>query len=278
MRFLKIHLSFAIILLLDSERLNFIVITQASTGSLLLVDDEPLVGTLHKLILERSGFTVNFVLNGESALERIRQQEFPLVLMDIDLGEGMNGIETAREIIRQKDIPLLFLSSHTEDYIIAETEAISSYGYVVKGTGDTVLIASVKMALRLHNAKMVIQEKELQFRNLFKCNPQPMWIYDMETLQFLEVNQMAVKLYGYEQDEFLTMNLFDIRPDIEHERLRSNIQNSDPNDVNISGLWLHKTKCGDILEVHVISQSILWMDKKARFVTVITNFNKTYVN
>jgi PAS domain S-box-containing protein len=248
------------------------VISQAGPICLLLVDDEPLVGTLHKLILERNGFKVDYVLNGESALERIQQQEYQLVLMDIDLGDGMNGIETAREIIIQKDIPLLFLSSHTEECIIQETETISSYGYVVKGTGDTVLMASVKMALRLHQARILIQEKEIQFRNLFTCNPQPMWIYDMDTFQFLEVNQMAVKFYGYQQDEFLAMNLFDIRPETEHSRLRENLITSNPTEANISGVWLHKTKTGEIFQVNIISQAINWSGKEARFVTVIPNF------
>ena len=53
---------------------------------------------------------------------------------------------------------------------------------------------------------------ENSYRSLFELNPQPMWIYDLETLQFLDVNHAAVDHYGYSRDEFLGMTLKDIRP------------------------------------------------------------------
>lgn len=82
--------------------------------------------------------------------------------MDIDLGPGMDGTEAAKEIQKIRDIPIVFLSSHIEKAIVDRTEAITSYGYVVKNTGITVLAASIKMAFRLHEAHLSIREKSME--------------------------------------------------------------------------------------------------------------------
>jgi PAS domain S-box-containing protein len=58
----------------------------------------------------------------------------------------------------------------------------------------------------------MLAESENQYRLLFLNNPQPMWIYDLETLAFLEVNEAAISHYGYTREEFLQMTLKDIRP------------------------------------------------------------------
>lgn len=72
--------------------------------------------------------------------------------MDIGLGPGLDGTEVAEIIFKNRDIPIVFLSSHTEPEIVAKTEKITSYGYVVKGSGNTVLDASIKMAFKLFDA------------------------------------------------------------------------------------------------------------------------------
>ena len=61
--------------------------------------------------------------------------------MDVDLGAGMDGSQTAREILKRYDIPIVFLSSHIEKDIVEKTEKITSYRYVVKNTGLKVLDA-----------------------------------------------------------------------------------------------------------------------------------------
>jgi len=122
--------------------------------NLLLVEDEPVVAMAEKKKLEQLGYLVHHAATGEKALEIITGSVFPidLILMDITLS-GMNGIETSAQIIRQNDIPVIFLSSETELEEIKKTEKISSYGYVAKGTGITVLDASIKIALKLFNEK-----------------------------------------------------------------------------------------------------------------------------
>ena len=90
-----------------------------------------------------------------------------LVLMDINLGEGMDGTEAAQRILAMRDIPLVFLSSHTEPEVVARTEGITNYGYIVKNSGPTVLFMSIKMAFKLHEARQELEASELHYREIF---------------------------------------------------------------------------------------------------------------
>ena len=137
----------------------------AEGKSILLVEDEAIVALAEKKVLEAEGYRVQIVSSGETAVEYIQEETVPvdLVLMDIDLGPGMDGTEAAQRILGIRTVPILFLTSHTEREFVAKAEGISSYGYVVKHTGDLVLIASVKMAFRLAEANHRIA-KELEER------------------------------------------------------------------------------------------------------------------
>lgn len=130
--------------------------------TLLLVEDEFLIAAKEKLDLEREGFLVLTAGNGNKAIEIMSREgsRIDLVLMDIDLGSGMDGTEAAREILASHAVPVIFLSSHTEREIVEKTERITSYGYVVKNSGITVLVASIKMAFRLFEAHRKLSDAQ----------------------------------------------------------------------------------------------------------------------
>ena len=133
---------------------------------LLLVEDEVLLATTEKIQLEKYGYQVFHVTNGESAVSFVERGKDPvdIILMDINLGMGMDGTEAAKTILAKQDIPILFLSSYTEPEIVQKTEEISSYGYVVKSSSITVLDASIKMAFKLFDAKQQRKLVELALR------------------------------------------------------------------------------------------------------------------
>ncbi len=126
--------------------------------TILLVEDEVLIAVIHKKILSKYGFDVVTAGTGEKAVE-IARSDAPvdLILMDINLGDGIDGTEAAEIILKIRNIPLVFLSSHTEPEVVDKTEGITSYGYIVKNSGETVLIAAIKMAFRLFETKLKVQ-------------------------------------------------------------------------------------------------------------------------
>ena len=128
--------------------------TSNKQSTILLVEDQAILALSQKKILERRGYDVIVAVSGEKAIEAARErQEIDLILMDIDLGSGIDGTEAAKEILTFRDLPVVFLSSHTDQEIVERTEKITSYGYIVKNSGETVLIASVKMAFRLFESR-----------------------------------------------------------------------------------------------------------------------------
>ncbi len=130
--------------------------------TILLVEDDSLLAAAEIYWLKKAGYKVMYVSNGEDAAKTVGEvgDGIDLILMDINLGGGIDGTEAARIILKSHEIPLLFLSSHTEKDIVAKTEMITSYGYVVKDSKDVVLLASIKMAFKLFNANQELRNKE----------------------------------------------------------------------------------------------------------------------
>lgn len=95
------------------------------------------------------------------------------------------------------------------------------------------------------------------FQDLFFHNPLPMWLFDKETLRFLEVNEAAVQHYGYSRDEFLSMTLADIRPPEDVARLHAHRSNMAQQDARSrfrrSPGWRHLRKDGTLMWVDVYS-------------------------
>ncbi|WKZ37327.1 MAG: PAS domain S-box protein [Anaerolineales bacterium] len=93
------------------------------------------------------------------------------------------------------------------------------------------------------------------FEMLFKNHPIPMWVYDLETLAFLDVNDAAVKKYGYTHRQFLKMTLKDIRPAEDVPHLMEDIGKK-RQPFQSSGPWRHQLKNGKIIDVEITSHTL----------------------
>ncbi len=131
--------------------------------TILLVEDEALIALAKQMELNNYGYNVLTVNTGEKAVAIARENdEIDLILMDINLGPGIDGTEAAEIILKDHGSPVVFLSSHMESEIVEKTEKITSYGYVVKSSSITVLDASIKMAFKLFEANKQIEESDIK--------------------------------------------------------------------------------------------------------------------
>ncbi len=136
-------------------------------ATILLVEDNAELALTEKQALTRAGYAIVTAHGGKRAVELVESgAAIDLILMDVDLGNGMDGTEAAERIIRKRDIPVVFLSSHTEKEIIERTERITSYGYVAKDSSDVVLVASIKMAFKLHAEKSRVQARQKEIEEI----------------------------------------------------------------------------------------------------------------
>ncbi|MEI6874581.1 MAG: response regulator [Spirochaetota bacterium] len=135
--------------------------------SILLVEDEVLIAMAEKAQLQKEGYSVLHAPDGEAAVRIADGADIDLILMDIDLGPGIDGGEAARRILAKRQVPLAFLSSHADKETVDKTEKITSYGYILKGSGSLVLNASIKMALRLAQSNHRVEQLERRFSVAF---------------------------------------------------------------------------------------------------------------
>jgi PAS domain S-box-containing protein len=89
-----------------------------------------------------------------------------------------------------------------------------------------------------------------------------MWVYDLESLQFLEVNDAAVARYGYSRNEFFQMRITDIRPPEETPRLLENLAEDRP-VLQTSGPWQHRLKSGEVIRVEISSHTLEFGGRRA---------------
>jgi PAS domain S-box-containing protein len=117
-----------------------------------------------------------------------------------------------------------------------------------------------------------LQESEQRYRKLFELNPVPTWIYDTNTLKFLDVNNAAIRHYGYSAEEFKKMTIEEIRPGTEKQRLRESIERQRKRihgeSASSTRLWKHLKKDGTEVDVEVQATSLDVNDPLSRLVTI----------
>jgi PAS domain S-box-containing protein len=213
-------------------------------------------------VLESCGYGVVTVPAEEKALKTLQDlPEVSLVFMDILPGEGPEGTRAA-EIWRScRNLPLVFLVDPDAPAFLKNTA--SSFPYIIKPVREKDIPIALEMA------RISLKEKgdpsgEAQWRLLFTANPNPMWIFDEETLRFLAVNEAAVSAYGWMEEEFLSFTVLDVRPPEERERARQIIeQNRNVRGARI-GEFLFWRKDGTSMEMEVSASSLTFENRPAR--------------
>jgi PAS domain S-box-containing protein len=135
----------------------------------------------------------------------------------------------------------------------------------VEVNGQKLFTVIIRDITEKKKAEESLISSELRYRLLFKKNPMPMWVYDIETLKFLAVNSAAIKTYGYTRDEFLSMTIQDIRPEKDVPILENYLGNIRKSFQN-AGVWRHKKKDGTIIDVEIVSHEIDFDGRLARLV------------
>ena len=220
------------------------------TGLILLVEDEALIAMSERLVLERHGYDVCVVATGEEAVaEATASSEIRLVLMDIDLGSGIDGTEAAQRILVERELPIVFLTSHAEQEMVDRVRGITRYGYVMKNSGEFVLLQAIAMARELYQSHREMAEeirtrreteRQLVERNTFIetiLDNLPIGLavnyIDEGTATYL--NRKFEEIYGWPAEEITNISEFFERvyPDPEYReetvgRILADLESGDP--------------------------------------------------
>jgi PAS domain S-box-containing protein len=246
------------------------------TARVLLVEDERISAFNLQQGLRRLGYDVpSIASSGAAALQIITRDRPDIVLMDIHIEGDIDGIDTASRIPPELMIPVIYLTAYSEDSTLKRAAETKPYGYLLKPFSERELHAMIQMALQrhatelaLHNSEAELRRSREDFRFLFRDNPLPMWVYDLETTRFIDVNDAAVDTYGYSRDEFLSLSVFDIRPDEDAAKVRGLLGRDAPRYLEASGLR-HRRKNGEIIQVDVFSHALEFERRPARVAVAI---------
>ena len=194
---------------------------------------------------------------------------YDVVLLDLTLPDK-SGFDLIGSILRfAGDIPVIILTGYSDMDFSIQSISLGVSDYLLKSDlNPSSLYKSILYCLERKKRVHELKESERRYSELFRLNPQPIWIYDLQTFKFVQVNNAAVQLYEYTIDEFLKKTIFDVKLEEDGDRLRKSLKENGSNFQTIRQKTNHVTKSGQLLDVEVQATFIEIDERKYRMVIV----------
>jgi PAS domain S-box-containing protein len=242
-----------------STPLRVLILEDSEDDSLLLVQE-----------LKRGGFapTHERVDSAAAMQDALASRPWDLILADYSMPafSALDALKLLHDM--GLDLPFIIVSGTITEATAVDALKAGAHDFVVKGNFARLVPAiqcelrEVEMRAVRRSEQAAQRELEASFRLMFVNNPLPMWVYDRQTLQFLEVNHTAIVQYGYSREEFLALRITDIRAqedvpwllDYLHQN-RSELRQKAPSR--------HQRKGGQIIDVEVSSHNLEFAGRPA---------------
>jgi two-component system, cell cycle sensor histidine kinase and response regulator CckA len=177
----------------------------AASARILVVEDEGIVGLDIRQSLEGLGYgDVDLATTGEEALLLAQSRQPDLVLMDIRLGEGMDGIDAAMAMGDYLDSPIIYLTAYTDEPTLERAKLSQPFGYLVKPFDRKELQTTIEMALHKHSMDRHLRERGRWLEATLRSLGKPV-VATRPDGRILFMNRLAEALTGWtEADAFDT--------------------------------------------------------------------------
>jgi len=194
--------------------------------------------------------------------------KYDLVLLDLSLSDK-SGEELINEIVQLcHGIPIIVLTGYSDINFGIKSLSLGVSDYLIKDELDAnILYKSIIYNIERRKVVLQLETSEKRYSDLFHLSPQPMWVYDIETLRFLDVNLAAEKHYGYSLQEFLGMTIKDIRPSEDIPILIKELEIIHKKaGIISSGPYRHQKKNGEIIYVEIQSNTLPFQNTVGRII------------
>jgi PAS domain S-box-containing protein len=223
---------------------------------ILHLEDNPADSQLVRDQLAHEGVAaaISLATGREDFLKLLDKENWDLILADFRL-PNFTGIE-ALKLVREKlpHTPFILLSGTIGELAAIESLKAGATDYVLKQNRERLpssivrAVAEAAERARRELAETELRQSEKQYRLLFQGNPHPMWVFDLEKLTILEVNEAAMQHYGFSREEFLAMTLNDLRLPDRNQPARNSVWDAESQGV----IWRHRHKSGRAMDMEVI--------------------------
>ncbi|HPR17238.1 MAG TPA: response regulator [Candidatus Cloacimonadota bacterium] len=171
--------------------------------SILIVEDERIIAEDIKSSLVNFNYeVVDIVSDGQSAIESAYLLKPDLILMDIKIEGEIDGIETAKIITSQLNVPIVYLTANADKATLNRAKATNPYGYIVKPFEDIDLNATLQVAFTKFDADSALAKSEMRFKKIIEENTDGIALIN-DKLEIIYINKAFEKLFGKSQKELL---------------------------------------------------------------------------
>jgi PAS domain S-box-containing protein len=220
--------------------------------------------------LKRAGFQCRAKLAAtlDDFLAQLPRFDFDIVLADYLL-PGWTGLDALARLRQTgRDVPFILVTATLGEEVAVECIKQGATDYVLKDhlARLPIVVARALEEKSHRDARTLmveaLRQSEASFRLLFANNPLPMWVFDWQSLEFLQVNDAAVSHYGFERIEFLQMKIQNLHPPEEASRLLSILRNGPPGG-QFPGTWHHRLKSGVLIDVEIFAHRMEYSHRVA---------------
>lgn len=194
---------------------------------------------------------------------------FDIIFLDLSLPDK-DGVDLIREMLRLcGDCPIVVLTGFSDVNFSVKSLAMGISDYLLKDDLNPMSVyKSIIYNIERKKSMLELQESEKRYSELFHLNPEPMWVFDVETLRFLDVNKSAIENYGYSFDEFMSMTIKDIRPveDIPILNKAIELVLNKHNKGWLVNKFRHLKKNGEIIIVEINNNAIWFKGREAQLI------------
>ncbi|MHB8709182.1 MAG: sensor histidine kinase, partial [Desulfuromonadales bacterium] len=213
--------------------------------------------------------TLEAVASGAEVLKRLpltsgeTSPTCDVLLLDFRLPD-LNAIEVAKivRLERGLQIPIVMVTGHGNEELVVQALRLGVDDYLIKNEN---YLQQLPYVLEKVWKQGELRRSEARYRTLFEANPHPMWVYDLETLAFLAVNDAAIAHYGYCREEFLAMTINELRPAEDVPKLLESLDLGKEGLDSVS-VWRHRKKDGTLVDVDIRTHTLQFDGRRAKMV------------
>jgi PAS domain S-box-containing protein len=227
------------------EKPYHILIIEDNLGDNILIEEYLSENILNPVLSRAETF------HSAKALLQDQSNTYDIIFLDLSLPD-LSGEPLIKGVLElAKGTPVVALTGFSDLDFSIKSLALGVSDYLLKDELTAIILyKSVIYAIQRRKFTDQIQKSEKRYSDLFHLSPLPMWVFDLQTLHFLNINQAAIDHYGYSEAEFLCMNILDIRPEEDVESVLKTINNTrQGHKMSPQSIFRHKKKNGELIFV-----------------------------